>query len=654
MAGALLVGMVPAGALAQKAVTAKDLLALPPALGKGVEFETPTDPAAVTACKVESVVNAQRQPIGYALRDGQGKLLRKFVDTDHNGRLDQWSFYQDGFEVYRETDRTNDLKPDECRWLNGAGTRVGVIEDGKITSWRRLSAEEASKVLVQALVQVDLGLLETVLATPDELGKLKVPKGEVDQVAAAAAQRREQVSALLKTLGTFGWNNQFVWNRLDGMMPHLIPADAETGLAQDLVLYENAVVFAGPASGQVDPSKVAFLQVPEMIRLGEVWKFVELPRAIAPNKPVVAAIDGGIRSWIFRAQVGGGSPAAENPEMNAALKDLAKYDADNAAVLAGNDKQATAQYHVGRVPHLRSVVKVCKGGEDALIYKRQIIDSLLAAYQTGLYPNGPKLIDEGVVAEERGGKLESYAAFGKLRADFALKNDEPGSNLLANQKQWMSDLKTFIDKYPRSDEAPDALLQLASGYEFNAEENESRSYYSRLAQEFPATEPGKKAAGALRRLDLVGKPVALKGTGLKNEEIDSTQYRGKMVLVVFWASWVPDQVKRDLPELVKVYQKRHGSGFEILAVSLDSERSDLDAFLKETPLPWPQIYEPGGMDSRLATEFGIISLPTMILVDAQGKVINRSIRTAAELERQFEKLAGSSSPGVALEVKDPK
>jgi thiol-disulfide isomerase/thioredoxin len=638
--------MAPAGALAQTN-SAKDLLAIAPSLKKGVDYEVPTDPAAVAACKVEFVLNAQKQKIGYALRDGQGKLLRKFVDNDLNGKLDQWSFYQDGFEVYRESDRTNDVSPDECRWLNAAGTRVGQISGGKITGWKRLSAEESSKVLVQALVLGDVDLLETVLATPDELRKLGVPKGEVDQVAAAAAGRFDQVKALQK--GLTGWNSQFVWNRLDGLMPHLIPADADTGLSQDLVLYENAVVFAGPASGQIDPTKVAFLQVPEMIRLGEVWKFVELPRAVAPDKAMVAASDGGIRSWIFRSTVGGQS-AATNPEIDAALKELAKYDEENGRVLSDVDKKALAQYHVGRVRLLSAAVRACKGPEESLPYRKQIVDSLVAAVQTGLYADGNKFI-EGVVAEDRGGKLESYAAFRKLHSDFAVRNEEPGTNPLANQKKWMGDLKKFLDKYPRSDEAPDALLQLASAYEFNAEEDEARKEYTQLAQEFPATDAGKKAAGALRRLDLVGKSFALKGTGLKNEEIDAGRSHGKLLLVLFWATWIPEPLKRDLPELVKVYQKYHTGGFEVIGVSLDTERSELDAYLKDNALPWPEIFEPGGMDSRLATEFGIVSLPTMILVDAQGKVVSRSIRTAAELDRQLEKLAAGNPSGVALGVK---
>ena len=120
--------------------------------------------------------------------------------------------------------------------------------------------------------------------------------------------------------------------------------------------------------------------------------------------------------------------------------------------------------------------------------------------------------------------------------------------------------------------------------------------------------------------------------------------------MTFWATWA-DPVKRDLPELTKVYQKHHDEGFEILGISLDNDRADLDAFLKKSPLPWPQVFEPGGLEkNRLATEFGIIALPTMILVDPQGKVVNRNLRTAAELERQLEKLVAGKD-GVALEAR---
>ena len=96
------------------------LLKLRPKL-QGVEYDTPPDQAAVNACKVESVVNDQKRSVGYALRDAQGKLLRRFVIARGGRKLDQWSYYQDGFEVYREEDLDGDRSLDECRWLNAGG-----------------------------------------------------------------------------------------------------------------------------------------------------------------------------------------------------------------------------------------------------------------------------------------------------------------------------------------------------------------------------------------------------------------------------------------------------------------------------------------------------------------------------------------------------
>ena len=640
IAAACLVVTAPLVAHAQNSPSVKNLLDLQPIL-KGVEYESPADAAAAEACKIETVSNPQKKAIGYALRDGQGKLLRRFIDSDGKGGMDQWSYYQDGFEVYRESDLNNDRGPDEARWLNNAGTRVASLARGKITGWKRLSAEEASKVFVQGIVNGDRPLLDTLLATPEELNTLGIPRAEVDRIAAAAEKRVDQISALQKALT--GWNKTTIWSRLDGSMPHLIPADASVGIPQDLILYENAVIFAGPPNGQTPAGKVAFLQVPELIKLGETWKFVELPRAIDPDKPIMS-VEGGIRSSIFRQQAG--PEGTGNPEVDAALKALAEYDNANTKVQVEGGKKELAQFHFGRIPLLRAVVKATRAEDDQLTYNRQIVDSLAAAYQTGFYPKALDLIDTFVA---QSGKIASYAAFRKISAVFGARNDEPGSNLMANQKTWMTDLKAFLDTYPKADEAPDALIQLASASEFNAEEEEALKFYKQLAKNFPASDAGKKAAGALRRLDLVGKPLDLQGPGLNGQPLDTAQLKGKTLLVTFWASWA-EPVRRDLPDLIKVYQKYHGKDFEIVGVNLDNERADLDAFLKDNPLPWPQVFEPGGIEkSRFASDFGIIALPTMILVDSSGKVINRSIRTAAELDRQIEKLLTPKQPGVALD-----
>jgi peroxiredoxin len=628
-------GMATAGMAAD--YSPKDLLKFRPTQS-GVDYDTPADQAAVDACKVELVTDGQKRTVGYALRDGQGKLLRRFVITSGGKYLNQWSYFQDGFEVYRENDIDGDRSLDECRWMNAGGTRVAVVKGGKIANWKRLSAEEASKVLVQALVAGDMGLLDSVMATPQELAGAGVPREVIEKIAGRADKRAEAVEAMQKTLS--GWTSRTVWNRFDGTFPHVIPADPGTGLEKDLILYENAVIFAGLPGMQSNTAKTSFLQVPEMIRLGDTWKFVELPRAVEPDKTVVAS-SSGIRAALF--DIGSAAPQRDEA-MDAALKSLADYDNANARLQTG-EKKDVAQFHYGRIPLLNAIVKVAKDPEDQLSYRKQIVDSLVAAYQTGSYPKARKVLD-GIIDENS--KLSSYAAYRSIGAEFVMRNEEPGSNFLANQKKWMGELEGFLNRFGKSDEAAEVWLQLGSSNEFNAEEDKAREDYNKLVENFADTPSGKKAAGALRRLDLVGKPVAIKGTSLTGETIDTVGYRGKSVLVVFWASWGGQSVRRELPDLVKLYDKFHAKGLEVIGVSLDNEKADLEAFLKEQQMAWPQIFEPGGIDSRLATEYGIISLPTMFLIDGQGKVVNRSLRTASEVERQLEKLLTQRQPGVAL------
>ena len=303
-------------------------------------------------------------------------------------------------------------------------------------------------MLVQAFVASDLGLLESLMATPEELAAAGVPKDVVDKVTAGAGKRAEAVEALQKSLT--GWTAKTVWNRFDGTYPHVIPADPAGGLEKDLVLYENAVIFAGGPAGQASSAKTSFLQVPEMIKLGETWKFVELPRAIDPDKPVVASTSG-IRSALF--DVAGPGPQRDEA-MEKSIKALADFDNANAKLQASGDKKDLARFHVGRVPLLYAIVKVAKDAEDQVNYKKQIVDSLVAAYQTGAYPKGRQVL-EGMV--EEGTKLSSYAAYRLIGADFVMRNEEPGANFLANQKKWMAELEDFLDQVRQVGGGPGGL-----------------------------------------------------------------------------------------------------------------------------------------------------------------------------------------------------
>ncbi len=607
---------------------------------QGVEYETPAEKAALAACKVQTETNASGQVVAYTVRDGQGKMLRRFanlsgkVDARKVPALEQFSYHQDGFEVYREVDLNGDGKVDECRWMNGGGTRVlSIVNQGDRIRyvWKRLSAEEASKVMVQGLVTGDLALLESVIAGPEELAALGLPKAFTEQAAASSKGREAQVIALRKELK--GWDRNTVWSRFDGTMPHSVPADPTNGLKDDVLMYENAVVFAGAAGVPVDPQKVAYLQVPEIVRLGETWKFVGLPYSATQTDRL--ATHEGLRTALFR-ESRPDALAGRDPALAAVEKKLADYDSKELPGVNPADPKTVLKYHYGRLALLRDVIKAATKPEDQVLYNKQVVDDLATCYQTGLYPDGAKLLEEMVKV---GGKVASYAAFRKVLAEYAM--DDGGANPLAHQKNYMTKLQQFLKDHGKSEEAPDALLQLASNHEFNAEEDEAKQHYTQLVRDFRETEAGVKAAGALRRLDLVGKTLVLRGAGPRGETVDVAQLKGKTVAVVFWHSGY-QAVRNELPELAKVGQKHRDKGLVLLGVNLDGgDKAALESFLKSAGLSWPQIVEPQGMEGKIANDFGILSLPTIFVVDPQGKVISRTIRTATELDRLIDKPVAS-------------
>ena len=107
------------------------------------------------------------------------------------------------------------------------------------------------------------------------------------------------------------------------------------------------------------------------------------------------------------------------------------------------------------------------------------------------------------------------------------------------------------------------------------------------------------------------------------------------MLVQFWTS-NSDQAKNDIATLKDLVAK-YGRSFTIIGVSVDNSRKELDAYLASAKLPWTQVFEEGGLDSPPANQLGILTVPSMILVDQQGKVVNRNIQ-ATEIEAELKKL----------------
>lgn len=616
---ALFLMVFPQNATAQqRQVTADQLLKQYVPIQKGVEYDTPK-PEDFAKCRLVQEKNS------YVIYGPANEPLRRFTDSNGDGPPDIYHYYRLGLEVYREIDTNGDhkarrnLRPDQFRWMNWGGTRWGVDadEDGRIESWRMISAQEAARIAVESLIAGDLATLESVLLTDSDIQSLKVPAAMAKQLQEASADLPKKAQAA--TAGARILNSKSTWVRFDAALPGLVPAE-QSGAGQDLMVYENAMAYI--QNGE----KLELISIGEMVQVGPVWKLVSVPTPLDTSGTAVVALGG-----VFM-QTGLGSSGATATEMSAEMQkllgDLQKLDENSPRPDAS--PQELANYNVSRANLAEKLIGQARTDEERAQWIQQFTDSLSTATQSGLYSDGLTRLQKLETAVRSNNTLLGYVSYRRLMAEYAvrLKADDRATGETeartareATQKWWFEQLEAFARQWPGSDDAPDAVVQLAISYELMGRIDDAKAWYGQLAKNYPQTEGGIKATGALKRLNLIGSPLQLAGKNLQNQPISSAQYRNKVVLVVFWASYA-QPFADDLEALQAALAKHQKTGFEILGVNLDPDPAAATAFITKSNIRWQNLREPAAQQGGQPGDFGfgIVSLPTMFLVNREGVV----------------------------------
>jgi len=147
------------------------------------------------------------------------------------------------------------------------------------------------------------------------------------------------------------------------------------------------------------------------------------------------------------------------------------------------------------------------------------------------------------------------------------------------------------------------------------------AYEYLLQNEFKALHDDKQFKDLIARMKAktgIDQPAKdFSGSLLSGGVYSLNQDRGKVILIDFWATWCPPCVA-GLPELKSLYEELHSKGFEIIGISLDTERGRLEKFLKKRSVPWGIVFSGKGMDDDAAKLYKITSIPKYFLIDRKG------------------------------------
>ncbi len=231
-----------------------------------------------------------------------------------------------------------------------------------------------------------------------------------------------------------------------------------------------------------------------------------------------------------------------------------------------------------------------------------------------------------------------------------------GKNTEADLADNLKEFDAILDKHKteKTDEVAQVLFMKAILYlQVLDNDEKGTDLIKQLKKDFPDSAQGKNADNILESVAKQSEAKKIQKTlavGNKFPDFDEkdvdgkplsiANYKGKVVLLDFWATWCGPCVG-ELPNVLETYKKHHGDGFEILGVSLDQEESSLREFTKKREMTWQQYFDGKGWGNKLAGKYGVNSIPATYLLDGEGKIIAKNLRGEA-LEAAVKKALGKN------------
>ena len=630
---------------AQQSQDAKKLnqaMGFKPKFASELTYEQP-NAAVLKGC----ILKRTKNPSGFVVYHETGRVLRKFIDTNKDEKLDQWSYYNEGLEVYRDVDSNFDENLDQYRWIGPGGTRWGVDrnQDGEIDYWKVISPEEVAYECFQAIKKRDQKRFNRLLLSEAELKSLGLNEKIFKDVAERWKTARSKFATMAGSQKTINAKSRWVYagNGQPAMMA------ASDGNKKNLVIYDHASGFFenGNSTQQV--------ALGSMVNVGESWRMVELPEIVDPKQP----LDNG--GAFFPREDYGRDTGTGNPletQLTLLLNELTAAEAAVASakgVAVERGEKAKADVLIKLV----ALYNDMKDPVNAANWQENLADSVSSAYQNDRFTEGINYLNRYLLANKGAAGLD-YVKWRAIFSEYAWV-DKNGSKqqIAAAREKLIGELKAFQKTYATTERfTPDALVQLAVHYEVNEadEPEKAMKWYGECAKRFPNTAFGKRSAGALVRLGSFGKTFPFVGKTAKGQAFDISRLRGKIVVLHFWETWCCRD--EDIKQLARL-QSKFKDDIVIVGCNVEGATNggtdadatnEFKAFVgrNSKTMTWLQLHAPGSVDgSPLAQQLGIATEPTIVLVDPRGKLLETNISLGAlerEIVREKRRMAKKGNP----------
>lgn len=196
-------------------------------------------------------------------------------------------------------------------------------------------------------------------------------------------------------------------------------------------------------------------------------------------------------------------------------------------------------------------------------------------------------------------------------------------------------LDTLVRNHPDSYTAAIVLDQVLAK-DLGVEKTEE--FFNLLSSRIQASAPGVRLRETLVRMKqtLAGNPAPdfiLSSPG--GREIALSDFKGKYVLLDFWASWCAPCLK-EVPNLKKIYAQYHPQGFEILSVSLDDKKENWTNAIEKHDLNWQQVSSLKGWKCPVVRLYNVSGIPAMFLIDKEGRIVDSGLRGEELAEKMAE------------------